>query len=179
MTEPARLHPDDVKAIARAVVALLREEPRGSADLIDAAEVGRRFSVTAEWVREHAEDLGVLRLGNGSRPRLRFDPERVAAALSPRVTGGRSGREEEPAGAPVARRRRPRDPGSSSGLLPVFTLNSPESDKRAARRSANSPGPATRSEPSPRPEPTGAGRSASRAGGGAPRSPDRGGQHGT
>ena len=172
-----RLHPDDVQAIARAVVALLREQPAATSSpaLIDAAEVARRFGVTAEWVRDHAEDLGAVRLGKGTRPRLRFDPERVAAALSSSVVGGASEREEVPAQAGVRRRRRAEESDNEAGLLPIFTLNSPESDKskRGGRR-ANGSAPATRSRPSPRAESTG-----SRAAERSPRSHDRGGHHGT
>lgn len=54
------------------------------------------------WVYEHAEELRVRRIGSGSRPRLRFDPDEVAAAMgvpgdTPTVhrTGARRLRGEE------------------------------------------------------------------------------------
>jgi len=43
-------------------------------DLVDASEIARRFSVSRDYVYEHADELGVIRLGNGSRALLRFDP---------------------------------------------------------------------------------------------------------
>jgi hypothetical protein len=49
--------------------------------LLDAAAVARMLGVTRGWVYEHAAELGAIRLGAGSRPRLRFDPLRVGMAL--------------------------------------------------------------------------------------------------
>jgi hypothetical protein len=50
-------------------------------DLLDAAQVARRCGVTRGWVYAHARELGVLRMGVGPRPRLRFDPDVVDVAL--------------------------------------------------------------------------------------------------
>jgi hypothetical protein len=41
--------------------------------LVDAATLGRELGVSRQFVYDHAEELGVLRLGSGRRPRLRFD----------------------------------------------------------------------------------------------------------
>jgi hypothetical protein len=73
-----------VEAIARRVAELVLEGSPGLArsELIDAAEVARRFGVDRAWVYAHADDLGVVRLGAGSRPRLRFEPRKVTAALA-------------------------------------------------------------------------------------------------
>ena len=119
-----RLHPDDVQAIALAVVALLPEQPAATAAtaLIDAAEVARRFGVSAEWARDHSEDLGAVRLGDGPRPRLRFDPARVSAALTGRSAGERSGLRAESAPAPNPPRRTRRRSGSVLDTLPVREL---------------------------------------------------------
>jgi hypothetical protein len=51
--------------------------------LLSAAEVAARFNVDRDWVYVHADQLGALRLGTGPKPRLRFDPDRVAAYLDP------------------------------------------------------------------------------------------------
>lgn len=67
----------DVQRIARATVDLLRLEDAAPRDLLTSAEVAARFGVSAAWVRERADQLGAIRLGTGSRPRLRFDPEVV------------------------------------------------------------------------------------------------------
>jgi hypothetical protein len=71
-----------IEAIARRVSELLQEsaapvQPR----MVSAAEIARRFDVTRQWVYENAARLGAVRLGQGARPRLRFDPARVAASL--------------------------------------------------------------------------------------------------
>jgi hypothetical protein len=64
-------------------VVSARELPQ----LIDAAELARRLSVDRSWVYDHADELGAMPLGDGARPRLRFDPaavyERLAAASAP------------------------------------------------------------------------------------------------
>ncbi len=50
--------------------------------LIDAGEVARILGCERSWVYEHQRELGVIRLGNGSRPRLRFERERIAEIAS-------------------------------------------------------------------------------------------------
>lgn len=51
--------------------------------LLTAAEVAARFNVARSWVYEHARELGVVHLGNGPRPRLRFDPAVIGQKLLP------------------------------------------------------------------------------------------------
>lgn len=63
-------HTDDARAVADA-----------EAGLLSAAQVSQWWGVTRGWVYQHADDLGAFRLGAGSRPRLRFDPERVKRAM--------------------------------------------------------------------------------------------------
>ena len=86
MAGSVRLHPDDVEAIARRTAELLRDLDAGApghrAQLVDAAEIARRFGVERGWVYAHANELGAVRLGTGRRPRLRFDL--VGVATSPR-----------------------------------------------------------------------------------------------
>jgi hypothetical protein len=82
-----------------------------SAQLIDATAVARMLGVTRGWVYEHATELGAVRLGAGTRPRLRFDPLRVSQALEHGL-------------APQHERRRPqrahRAPNTSGvELLPI------------------------------------------------------------
>ena len=42
------------------------------------------FNVTRGWVYAHADELGAIRLGDGPRPRLRFDPPVVTQRLQQR-----------------------------------------------------------------------------------------------
>jgi hypothetical protein len=78
-----RLAQADVEAIAECVVEQMREvlRPQLWLGLADAAEVARRLRVHENWVYAHAQELGVIRLGQGERARLRFNLERVAKTL--------------------------------------------------------------------------------------------------
>jgi hypothetical protein len=70
--DPARLH-----ALAREVAKLIgRDEPIDG--LLTARQVATRFNVDRSWVYALAQELGVIRIGDGPRPRLRFDPAVVA-----------------------------------------------------------------------------------------------------
>jgi len=95
----------DIEAVATRVAALLRTD-QFSAELVDATEIARRFGVSRDFVYGHADDLGAVRLGDGPRARLRFDPAKVGRAL----------RKPPEKPAPQPRRRRTQ---RNSSLLPV------------------------------------------------------------
>lgn len=95
----------DIEAVATRVADLLRAGQVG-ADLVDANEIARRFRVSRDFVYEHANDLGAVRLGNGPKARLRFDPAKVAQTL----------RKPPEHTAPKPHRRGTR---RSSSLLPI------------------------------------------------------------
>lgn len=76
--------------------------------LIDAAEVARRLGVNRATVYEIADELGAVKLGNGARPRLRFDPAKVESYLAAR----------EPGSMPANNRRRHRRRPAAE-LLPI------------------------------------------------------------
>jgi hypothetical protein len=120
----AELTPEAIEAIAQRVAELLGREGSTPSDwnggvageLVDASELARRFALTRWWVYDHANELGAVTLGDGPRPRLRFDPEiaaqvlrarrRTAASDSAQPNGGRG---------PGRPRRRP----APVPLLPV------------------------------------------------------------
>jgi len=111
-----KLDPRTVEEIARRVVALLERRGLGRRELVDAAELARRFGIERSWVYTHAIELGAVKLGNGAKPRLRFDPE-VAARVLRRVG-------EIPAADPPARSGKragqpPRRAASDVRLLPI------------------------------------------------------------
>ena len=109
MSEPA-LDPASLRAIADQVAELLRR--RDAADephaLLTAGQVAARFNVDRSWVYAHAGELGVVRIGSGRRPRLRFDPAIVAQRLL-----------AAPPYAPIGPTRRTRTPGTTAPLLPI------------------------------------------------------------
>lgn len=78
MTEPP--DPEFVQAVAHEVAKLLREPPR----LLTATQVAMQLGVSTGWVYDNADDLGVIRLGAGPKPRLRFHPNVIAQRLAQR-----------------------------------------------------------------------------------------------
>jgi predicted DNA-binding transcriptional regulator AlpA len=104
-------------AIAERVVERLFEVlPAQRADaLIDAAELARRLGRSRAWVYEHADELGAIRLGDGPRPRVAFDPAEVQRLLRARGTSPASAGPQAPE---PARRRWPSRSGAVQ-LLPV------------------------------------------------------------
>jgi hypothetical protein len=84
------------EAVAARVVELLeRQERRSARGLATAADVAEQLGVHKSWVYAHADELGAIRLGEGRKARLRFDPERVARAVGAMPSergGGRAGR---------------------------------------------------------------------------------------
>lgn len=109
-----KLSPQAVDAIARRVIELLPRDVTARVELVDGAELARRLGVQRSWVYTHAIELGAIRLGGGSRPRLRFDPQLAIARIRDRVEHGVAER-------PVRRQPRAR-PGSTSHrpqLLPI------------------------------------------------------------
>lgn len=111
MTAPTTVTLDaaTIEAIAERTAELLRNQP-ATGELVDAAEIARRFNVSREYVYEHAAELGAVRLGHGPKARLRFDPEHAAEALA-----GPTAADAERAHPRRTRRRRP----TSVELLPV------------------------------------------------------------
>jgi len=108
-----KLDPQATEAIARRVVELLERQGLQRRELVDAAELARRFGIERSWVYSHAIELGAVKLGSGSKPRLRFDPEVAAQVLA------RAG--ERPEADPPARSgKRASQPRSSKAqLLPI------------------------------------------------------------
>lgn len=111
-----KLDSQTIEAIARRVVELLEQRGVQKRELVDAAELARRLGIERSWVYSHAIELGAVKLGNGAKPRLRFDPQIAAQALQ-RV-------DEKPAAVPPARSgKRAGQPQGSRGsgvrLLPV------------------------------------------------------------
>jgi hypothetical protein len=56
---------------------------------VDAATVARMFGLGRYWVYNHAEELGVERPVDGSRPRLRFKRDVVREQVTGGLASGR------------------------------------------------------------------------------------------
>jgi hypothetical protein len=52
--------------------------PAPTPDLLTVAEVAARVKMSPKWVYAHQRRLGVIKLGDGPKARLRFDPRAVA-----------------------------------------------------------------------------------------------------
>ncbi len=101
--------------VAERVVELLRASDdfspqRGAPRLVNARELGARRGVSRDYVYAHAAELGVVRLGGGSKPRLRFDLEAAREAMSRYASkhseGSNVSTGAESAAPPARRRRR-------------------------------------------------------------------------
>lgn len=92
----------------------LATKPREA--LVNADEVARMMGRKRSWVYDHAGDLGAVRLGSGSRPRLGFYPARVTEYLQ-------SVANPPPISLPkpAPRRRRPR-PGYTATGVKLLTV---------------------------------------------------------
>lgn len=99
--------------VADRVAERLRREGTGSL-LIDVAGVARRLGVSRDFVYRNAEELGAIRLGEGPRPRLRFDPATVDERFAQRTSRDTTPKPTRRTGRAV--RRAPSEP---RGLLPV------------------------------------------------------------
>lgn len=97
-----------VEAIAQRVAELLEPAADRPGELIDAAEAARRLGVTRDWVYRHAAELGAVRIGEGTRGRLRFDPGQITRPTPP-----------APVSAPAKRRPRRRQ-RPTGDLLPIY-----------------------------------------------------------
>lgn len=123
----AELTPDAIEQVAQRVAQLLRHEQSPAvgaqddtlpapAHLLTAEQLARHLGLNRGWVYEHAAELGAIQLGNGPRPRLRFDAQLAAQALQARRRRNEpTAANEQPRPRPTRRRRTP----SNVPLLPV------------------------------------------------------------
>jgi hypothetical protein len=123
----AELTPDAIERVAQRVAQLLRHEQPWPVDapgdtrptstqLLTAGQLAERLGVTRTWVYDHAAELGAITLGDGPRPRLRFDSQVAAQALQTRRHRGEpTTTSDEPRPRPARRRR----PPSAVPLLPI------------------------------------------------------------
>ena len=98
-------------------VELLQDESRATTHgLVTAAELARELGVSRRFVYEHSQDLQAVRLGTGSRARLRFDVEAAREATQRYGSGKSQG--ENPHDDADRGRSRPRSPARLPNHLP-------------------------------------------------------------
>lgn len=130
----------EIEAIARRVAELLAEtvgRPRPDANrLLSAAEVATRLGRSRDWVYDHADDLGAIRLGTGPRPRLAFDPQTLDDWATRRIRRRRSNASVPRSRSGMTPRRSPGRPeglGKRLDLLPIARSNGVGNDKKRPR----------------------------------------------
>jgi hypothetical protein len=101
------LSDETIERIARRTAELLRDD-QGDGHLVSASEIARRTGFSRDWVYSHVDELGGVRVGDGQKPPIRFDPAVVAGRL----------RLDVPKSEPRSKPRRPR-PRSDVPLLPI------------------------------------------------------------
>ncbi len=118
-----KLDPELVDAIARRVVELLEKKGIQQRELVDASELARRLGIERSWVYSHAIELGAVKLGEGKKPRLRFDPE-IAARVLRKVGEGPA---DDPPTQLGERADRPQSERGLAPLLPIRSSDDPDS----------------------------------------------------
>jgi hypothetical protein len=109
VTATVHLDPASVEALARRVVELLHGEDVAGG-MIDAGEAARRLGVSRDFVYTHRIELGGVKIGEGPKARLRFDPAVIAERLA----------SDEPKSEPAKpTRRMARREAASVELLPI------------------------------------------------------------
>lgn len=110
--------PTYAEAIAHRVAELIHAGDQGNvnARLVDAATLARELGVERSWVYEHAHELHPIRLGQGPRARLRFNPHTVREVLgcvAPSVRQEITSSRRQASG----NRARPTRPSSNAGRV--------------------------------------------------------------
>jgi hypothetical protein len=141
---------DLAELLAPRIAAALSTHATAPTELLTAKQVARRFGVTAEWARDHRDELGVIQLGDGPRPRLRFRADRVGAVLTRRSESVRSPEAELCVDTGVTASTEDARSGNAVDTLPVRQVKPMVTSQKVARRRANAPGPATRDTSSAR-----------------------------
>jgi hypothetical protein len=79
---------EDIEAIAERaahrIVQLLERPGPGAFQLLEPKQLAAALNVSLDYVYAHAADLGVMRLGDGPKARLRFDLRTAQTALRAR-----------------------------------------------------------------------------------------------
>jgi hypothetical protein len=112
-----RLHPDDLRELARLIAAELRQEGPTPADgLVDVRTLATTLAVSEEFVRENAVDLGGFRIRDHPRAPWRFSIDEARERMKARGRSERSDRSQSDGRTRSARRGR-RQSGRPAGQI--------------------------------------------------------------
>lgn len=108
-----------VEAVARRVVELLDERSSQSGrKMVSAKALAVELEVSLDFVYAHADELGGIRIGGGSKPRLRFDAQTALEHHESTTRAVSSSEQSSP-----SRSRRRRATVRNVALLPVRGLS--------------------------------------------------------
>jgi hypothetical protein len=113
-----RLNEAQLERLADLVAERLDERRVTATALVGVRGVAAYLGVEASWVYDNAAKLGVRRLGDGPKARLRFSLADVDASLPSGPVGGALGG-SEPAQTAASQRMRQRRSVAPVGLLPI------------------------------------------------------------
>ena|SRR5208283_5705800 len=85
MSVTLTLTDDQLDALADAVAERLAERspPASQSGLVDAQTIAAALGISRETVYDHADELGGVRIGDGERPRWRFNLQTAIDAWKP------------------------------------------------------------------------------------------------
>ena len=108
-------------ALARRLAALLGPDGlHGGEGLVSAGDVAVRLGVRRGWVYDHADELGVVRLGDGPDRGCGLTPRRSLSASCAAAAG-----ERRTGQGPVPAARTAAAPGPPSSLVPLLPIKPP------------------------------------------------------
>lgn len=82
----SRLHPDDLRELARLIAEELREQPVPR--FLSVKHLAKILDVAPEFVYRHAIDLGGVKLGDSPKAPWRFDLEQTREIVAQRAPDG-------------------------------------------------------------------------------------------
>lgn len=115
-----RMHPEDLERLADLIADRLAERLSSSpptAALVDVKALASLLGVSADFVYEHARELGGVKLGSGPRAPWRFDVQTARDAMASRSP-------KSPASPP--RRSRRRRPAKTPSGVPLLAIRGEE-----------------------------------------------------
>ncbi len=110
---------DELEELAELVADRLRDIVAPRVELLDAGQLAERLGRSREFVRDHAAELGAVRLGSRLAFRWPDALNGLRSVEAARSGSGGSAQPEKPATAGRSAHRRSRRAGTGAPLLPV------------------------------------------------------------